>query len=146
MIVFTSVTHNMSSNKRLSRTILFYLGLTAFCIVFDRVYFLFGHGVESPAMLWMFLYPLLAGVIPLSLLWVWIENARAKPWFRLAYNTFNTALAILIVGSALQGVVDIAGTTSPYTFLYPVAGWILYGISLILFGLGLVLGRKHENV
>ncbi len=144
MIVFTSVTHNMTTNKRLSRTILFYLGLTAFCILFDRVYFLFGHGVESPAMLWMFLYPLLAGVVPFSLLWMLVENAREKMFFRSAYNLFNAAMAILIVGSAMQGVIDIAGTTSPYTGYYPIVGWILYSGSFALFALSFLPKKKQS--
>lgn len=128
-----SVTHNMASNKNLSKTLLFYLGLTAFCILFDRVYFIFGHGVESPSMLWMFLYPLLGGVLPFACLWLFIENARTRKLFRLAYNVFNTGMAILIVGSALQGVVDIAGTMSPYTVYFPIIGGVTYGLGVLLF-------------
>ena len=134
----------ISTNQKLRKPLLVYLGLTAFCIVLDRVYFLLGHGVESPYMLWLFLYPLLGGILPLGLAWIFVDHANEVPLFRLAYNAFNTGMATLLLGSVLSGVIEIAGTASPYPPYFLVVGWIVYAGSILLFGSGLLL-RKIES-
>ncbi len=127
------------TNQKLRKSLLVYLGLTAFCIVFDRVYFLVGHGVESVYMLWLFLYPLLGGMIPLTLLWGFVDHATEVPLFRTAYNAFNTGMATLLLGGALSGVIEIAGTASIYPKYFLIVGWIIYALSIVLYLLGLFL-------
>ncbi len=137
-----SVTPKMTTNRKIRKSLLVYLGLTAFCIVFDRVYFLVGHGVESDFMMWMFLYPLLGGMLPLGLLWIFVDHAFEVPFFRIAYNAFNTGMATLMLGSALSGVIEIAGTSSPYPRLFLIFGWIIYAIGILLYGVGLFLRKR----
>jgi len=131
------------TNQKLRKSLLFYSGLTAFCIVFDRVYFLLGHGVESIYMLWLFLYPLLGGLLPLGVLWIFVDHATEVPLFRIAYNAFNTAMATLLLGSALSGVIEIAGTASIYPKYFLLVGWIIYAVSIGLYLLGLFLRKRN---
>jgi len=49
--------------KQLKRTVWGYLLVSAAAVAFDKVYDVYGHGVDSAAMTWMFLYPLLGGAL-----------------------------------------------------------------------------------
>ena len=131
------------TNQKLRKSLLVYLGLTAFCIVFDRVYCLLGDGVESIFVLWLFLCPLLGGRLPLGLLWILVDHATEVPLFRAAYNAFNTAMATLLLGSALSGVIEIAGTASIYPPYFLLVGWIIYTVSIGLYLLGLLLRKRN---
>lgn len=46
-----------------NKTAAVYLAATVFTIIIDRIYAVFGHGVSSRNMSWMFLYPLV-GALP----------------------------------------------------------------------------------
>jgi hypothetical protein len=107
------------------RACLAYSGTSVFCIVFDRVYALFGHGVLSDAMTLMFLYPLLGGVLPCLLLWLLSPGSGRVRGYRLGSNLYHAGLATLILRSALAGVFEIAGTASPYLVFYLGAGVLL---------------------
>lgn len=52
---------------------------------------------------------------------------------RLAFNLFNTGLTSYIVGMILKGILEIAGTSSPYIGIYPMIGMIILGISLFIY-------------
>jgi hypothetical protein len=41
---------------------------------------------------------------------------------RVSYNAYNSGVATLTVASALEGVLEIAGTSSPYTLLLALVG------------------------
>lgn len=109
------------------RVIIVYGGVTAFCILFNALYAQFSHGVDSPWMTFTFLLPLLGGV--------GVYGARAmlgkKPLSRFSYNTFNSGIATLIVGSLLRGVLEIAGAASPYQDVLLSVGIGFLGISVI---------------
>lgn len=109
---------------RMWKTFLVYLALSAFCIVFDQVYALFGHGVRSASMTYMFLYPLTGGAVPFLLLWIGSPK-REIPGFRLLYNIYNSGIAMLTLQSLLTGIMEIAGTSSPYNILFTICGSIL---------------------
>jgi len=127
------------SNKRVRRsrqalkTMLVYLSVSGFCVFFNAVYSLYGHGVSSAAMSLMFLYPLLGGALGFGLVWLTVPAADGLRHYRAVYNLYNSGLATLILGSALQGVLEIAGTTSPYIALYRIAGGVLAGVGLLGF-------------
>ena len=55
------------------------LALAALCVLVDRVYALFAHGIASVYMDFMFLYPLLGGVLVYGLL-AWLAPAVACHW------------------------------------------------------------------
>lgn len=82
-------------------------------------------------MTWMFLYPLVGGVLFYAVLaWRW-PDGREAPGFRLFMNLYNAGIAALTVGSFLRGVLVIAGAESPYAWVLPALGWTLAGLGLV---------------
>ncbi len=118
----------------LRKTVFVYLILTVVTVAVDKIYTLFGHGVHSSAMSLMFLYPLLGGALFYFLLGLLMPQVTTYKIYRLFYNLYNSGIAILTVGSLLKGILEIAGTASPYTFLFTVAGWVgvASGLALLL--------------
>ena len=49
--------------KKFLKTIEIFIMITIFTFIFNKVYGIFGHGVTSPYMTYMFLYPLVGGVL-----------------------------------------------------------------------------------
>ncbi len=94
------------------KTMFVYLALTLFCILFDRVYSYLGHGVFSPFMGFLFLYPLLGGVLPFFLLWRYPPTFSHQPG-RFPYNCWNSGVAALLAGS-----LKMCGTTLAHA-IYP---------------------------
>jgi hypothetical protein len=127
----------LSISSRRSRqplkALLVYLAASAFCVFFSSVYSLFGHGVRSASMTLLFLYPLLGGAFVYLLVWLFCPAPERIRHSRVSFNLYNAGIATLAVGSALQGVFDIAGTSSPYTVFYAAAGWLFVGIGVLLF-------------
>jgi hypothetical protein len=119
--------------RQARKTALVFLAVSLFCIIFDKIYALFGHGVASAFMSLMFLYPLLGGALPFFLLWLFVPRAENVRHYRLLYNCYNSGIAALTVGSTLRGVFEIAGTSSPYSIVFTVCGWTLCSIGLLLF-------------
>lgn len=122
-----------SKTWQMRKTVLVYIVLSLTAIAVDNIYAIFGHGVRSASMSWMFLYPLLGG----SLIYFLMERLAPRvvetAGYRLFCNVYNSGIAILTVGSLLKGILEIAGTTSPYTALFPIIGWIFLVAGVVLF-------------
>ena len=103
------------------RALIAYIGITAFCLLFSSVYNLFGHDVHSPFMTFLFVIPLVAGV-GVAGMRLAMGAADAPRGARYAYHC---AVATLTVASALRGVFDIAGTSSPWLIAYLVTSSVL---------------------
>ena len=106
------------------KTGIVYLLVSLFCFVFGMVYEHFGFGVTSPFMHLAFLIPLLLGALPclaVALNDVIRRNTsqRENP---AALSFLSAGIATLTVGSLFRGALDIYGTSSPLTVVYPVAG------------------------
>lgn len=125
------------------KTIVIYLLLSLIVIAINYVYGLFGHGVHSSAMTWMFLYPLLGGVGLSLLIYRLAPNITQLKGYRLFYNCNNSGIAALTLGSFLKGILDIAGTNSQYIILFYVTGWLFVSGSLILL---FRLAIKHRRI
>ena len=97
------------------------------CAVFGAVYELFSHKVYSHFMICAFVFPLLLGVIPFSLL-----QKRGKPFPAKAAELVHAGVAALTVGSVLQGVLEIYGTSNPLTAVYWTAGGVLVSAGWLL--------------
>jgi hypothetical protein len=124
---------NMKSQlKQLRKTILVYLVLSAAALVVSKVYGIFGHGVDSPAMTWMFLYPLLGGALFYFVIVWFIPGTIKISGYRVFFNSYNSGIAVLTFGSFLKGILEIAGTSSPYTVLFYEAGVLFIASGLIL--------------
>ncbi|MFV0399013.1 MAG: hypothetical protein ACK5LX_00150 [Oscillospiraceae bacterium] len=121
-----------TSRDKLWKYALVQLALAALCIVVTNIYALFGHGVRSGAMDYMFLYPLCMGAIPYSLLALLCSGIQERRCFRAAVNLYNSGIAAFTVGGLLKGILDIAGTASSFQPLFPLAGGILATAGLLL--------------
>ena len=115
------------SEKRYAYVVKAYLLTTVGCAVFGAVYELFSHQVWSRFMIYAFAFPLLLGAIPFFLL-----RKRGKPFPGKAAELVHAGVAALTVGSILQGVLEIYGTSNPLTIAYwavggalTAAGWLL---------------------
>ncbi|KNZ43521.1 hypothetical protein AKG39_00995 [Acetobacterium bakii] len=134
----------MKSKRRSKRnTVIIYLVLSLTAVVINYIYGLLGHGVSSPAMTWMFLYPLLGGALLFFLINVLIPCSSLFAGYRLFFNAYNSGIATLTLGSFLKGILDIAGTSSPYIVLFYGVGWLFISAGLILL---LKLYAKHRKI
>ncbi len=118
---------NPVSEKSYTSVIKTYLLETVGCAIFGAVYELFSHGVWSCFMIGAFAFPLLLGAIPFFLM-----QKRGKPFPRRAAELVHAGVAALTVGSILQGVLEIYGTSNPFMIVYWVAGGTLTAIGWLL--------------
>ncbi|MCO5451312.1 hypothetical protein [Enterococcus faecium] len=96
--------------------------------IFPWIYHHFSHGVTSQALRWVWVIPMVGGAF--LFIFKKILNTFQN---RLAFNLFNTGLTSYIVGMILKGILEIAGTSSPYIGIYPMIGMIILGISLFIY-------------
>ena len=100
---------------------------TVFCALFGAVYELFSHEVWSCFMIGAFAFPLLLGAIPFFLM-----QKRGKPFPGRTADLVHAGVAALTVGSILQGVLEIYGTSNPLTAAYWAAGGVLVSVGWLL--------------
>lgn len=121
-----------------------YLAITVFCIIFNQIYALFGHGVHSPFMTLMFLFPLLGGVLPFLILSLFVNDPYEIKGYRFSYNCYNSGIAALTSASLLHGIFEIAGTDSPYLAPVTFTGWSMVSAAVLLY-LIRIIGRRHKK-
>jgi len=134
-----------NQNWQLRKTGLVYLILSLTAIAVDNIYAIFGHGVSSAAMTWMFLYPLIGGALIYFLIERFIPGVSKATGYRFFYNVYNSGIATLTVGGFLKGILDIAGASSTYIVIFNVIGWLFVAVGLILlanFTLRSIASRK----
>lgn len=111
MILSTSVI----KNKRLKKTLVGYSLLTIFFLVFSRIYESFSFGETSLHMHYLFVVPLVGGII-LAILLKIIPNLA-----RLSLNLWNSAVAVLTAGMLFRGIVNLSGRSTtldqPYWYI-----------------------------
>jgi len=105
----------------------FYLGLSLFCLVFFLIYNRFSHGVHSPYMTYLFLWPLLMGAVPAFLLGFLKEDF---PPGKHEENLYFFGVETLTMSSLLRGILDIAGTASVFQRYLMAAGAFLSAAGL----------------
>ena len=110
-----------------------------FCLLFYMIYNLFSHGVHSPFMTFLFVWPLVLCVIPYAL-FVFMPQIPGPSL--LSALTWNTAAAALTISSLLRGVFDIAGNSSVYQVIMMAAGFVMLFIGLVLYVSGILLLNK----
>ena len=127
MILYTSVTK--IKNKRLKKTLVSYSLLTIFFLAFSRIYESFSFGETSIHMHYLFVVPLIGGII-LALLLKIIPNLG-----RLSLNLWNSAVAVLTAGMLFRGIVNLSGRSTtldqPYWYV-GIAFALLAIVSLFL--------------
>ena len=80
----------------------FYSLLTIFFLAFSRIYDFFSFGESSLHMHYLFVVPLVGGII-LALLLKTIPNLG-----RLSLNLWNSAVAVLTAGTLFRGIVHLS--------------------------------------
>lgn len=128
--MYTSDTSIRTPQKHIRKTTVVYLALSALAVAVNYVYGIFGHGVHSGYMTWMFLYPLLGGAVFYNLMNQAIPGVIRAHSYRAFFNAYNSGIATLTVGSFLKGILYIAGTDSAYTLYFDAAGWLLAGAGI----------------
>lgn len=109
------------------RTAFAYLLATIGVALFGGVYEQFSHGVWSFWMVYAFAFPLLLGALPFSVL-----ALRKRPLPpRHSRQLHHAGVATLTVGSVMQGVLDIYGTTNRLTVVYWVVGIALLALAQV---------------
>lgn len=123
----TSVTK--IKNKRLKKTLVGYSLLTIFFLAFSRIYESFSFGETSLHMHYLFVVPLVGGIIMALLLKI-IPNLG-----RLSLNLWNSAVAVLTAGMLFRGIVNLSGRSTtldqPYWYV-GIAFALLAIVSLFL--------------
>jgi len=130
------------NESQLRKTILTYLIVSAAAVVFDQVYGVFSHGVDSVAMTWMFLYPLLGGTLFYFIVSKLFPHIIHFAGCRVFSNIHNSGIATLTLASLLKGVFEIAGTNSPHLIYYHVVGWGFLAAGLIIL-IVMAANQKH---
>lgn len=130
----------MKKKKNLIR----YLEASVFCAALSLIYQHFSHGIHSPWMSLLFLWPLLLGALPAAL-----ELAGLLPWAntkkdsRIGRKLYRFGIETLICASLLKGILEIAGTGSVYPDLLLALGGVLIAAGTLLFACS-VLGFRHK--
>ena len=133
----TSDTRNerIRSKKNTVRPIIrTYLGVTLVCGLVSLIYESFSFGVYSNYMIFLFLIPLMGGVLPFAT--IRRIDCLNLPR-RIPMNLYHAGIATLIVGSCLQGILEIYGTTSVYIPVYWIVGALLTVFGSIGYFIGL---------
>lgn len=115
---------------RMGKGALCYSLIALFCLVVFIIYNLFSHGVYSPFMTWLFLWPLVLGVLPCLILHLMKRLPRPS---RFAINAYNSGVAAITVSSLLRGIFEIAGTASPLQTGLWIAGLAMAGAGAVFY-------------
>lgn len=137
----------MDDRKR--KNLIWYLEASALCAALSLVYGRFSHGIRSPWMSLLFLWPLLLGAVPAALdIFGLLPGSRPtegrkrtpekRRLERVGRRLHRFGIEAQICASLLNGIFEIAGTDSVYPDVLLgfgaaliAAGFILYVVSQI---------------
>ena len=115
--------------RQAAKTAFIYLLISLFCALFGAVYEMFSHEVYSFYMLYAFTFPLAGGTLP----FLAMSLFRKRYPKTISRNIYHSGIATLTVGSIIQGVLEIYGTTNHLTGLYWLVGVILLFAGIIFY-------------
>lgn len=121
------------NRRKLWKPVYVHAIVAAALVIANLVYSLFSHGIRSAAMVWMFLSPLLGGSLFFLLVKGLFPGINGVRGYRLFFNLHNSGIASLVASAFLRGVLEIAGTASPYPPWIGAVGWMFIGAGLIVF-------------
>ena len=125
MTLFTS---EDKMSQKAQNTTLIYICVSMFCALFGGVYEYFGHGVISFHMIYAFAFPLVLGALFFTI----VGKSSTLPYpCRISASCLHLSVATTTVGSIVQGVLDIYGTTNRLSVIYIVACIILFALSIV---------------
>ena len=110
------------------KAILMYGLSSVFLFIFQFIYHKFGHGVISASLQFIWILPLICG----SFLMI-LNRPLHTLSNRFAFNLYNMGIASIVNGFVLKGILDIAGSDSPYLIYFYIVGLLLFIISIVSF-------------
>lgn len=121
---------DLSIHKKIAgKSLIAYLAIAIFCLIFSVIYEHFSHAVYSVYMEYLCLIPLIGGVLPFLIL-------RLRPSLILPSSIsraiYGSGIAALTIGCCLKGIFDIYGTSSNFIVYYAFGGFLLIGIALVV--------------
>ncbi len=137
-----SILDNEEKKQQIKKTLSVYAVITLFCGFFSWMYEQFSHGVVSDYMIYLFLFPLVGGVLVFAVLGV---IQRWPMPSRFSQNAYHAGIATWTVGSALQGALEIYGTTSGYILVYWIAGAVLAAAGIISYCIMVKRGYRKRT-
>jgi len=121
-----------------------YLLLSICFLLFGAVYEMFSHEVYSLFMTYGFVVPLLGGALPFLWLGVYTMAEYPQP---IAAELYKCGILTLTMGSIVQGILDIYGTTNIWVIFYWTVGSALSVVGLFLYLFHRVyLKRKRKEL
>lgn len=106
-----------------------YLIMSGVFSIFGFIYEQLSHNIYSQYMIYAFLFPLLMGAMIYGIIY---KTETGELLSKLGMNIYNSAILTFTLGSVMQGVLEIYGTTNKLVFYYLIIGTILVIISLII--------------
>ncbi len=116
------------TRRRAKRSAIVGLSLALFCVVFTVIYEHFSHNAASNYMRSMFLMPLFGVALP-ALIGYFTPLHRYLG--RVAFNLWNSGMAVWAVGCLFRGIVNISGRHTSLDKPYWTAGWVFLFLALI---------------
>ena len=93
-------------------------------------------------MVYAFAFPLVLGVLPFATI---AQKTSFKYPSHITASCYHMAIATATVGSILQGVLDIYGTTNDLMLVYIFASSLLFVISITSYIIQLTKIKKHTG-
>ena len=128
-------------NRRCLNTSLTYLIISIFCAFFGAVYEVFSHEVYSYFMLYAFAFPLVGGTFPFLIM----ALVKSKKPQAVSRNLYHSGIATLTLGSIVNGVLEIYGTTNSLMQFYWLVGTAFVATGIIAYLLSIVLRKDIDK-
>lgn len=107
-----------------------YFIITILLILLNYIYSIFSHDVSSNYMTYMFIYPLVLGIV-VNIFILINKNIIKLKSFYIGKSILNYGIAIMVFRNFMKGVFQIAGTDSNYLIYYLYVALMLILVSSI---------------
>lgn len=136
------ISDNKAQQRHFAKTGYIYLLVSLFCVLFGAVYERFSHEVYSGYMIYAFVFPLAGGTLPFISLSRF--GCRHLPGI-LPLNIYNAGIATVTVGSIMEGVLEIYGTTNDLLIFYWYVGLGLTAAGILIYFFGMMTAKKDDG-
>lgn len=133
-----------ATRRRMLRSVIVGGILAVGCVIFTWIYEQFSHGATSPYMRSMFLLPLLGLALPCL---VGLITPLHRFVGRIAFNLWNSGLAVWAVGCLFRGIVNISGRFTELDSIYWIGGGLFLSLALTaqLIHVIVILSKKSRR-
>ncbi|MGE4277520.1 MAG: hypothetical protein AB7E30_10155 [Lawsonibacter sp.] len=119
-----------------------YLVISLLCLLFGAGYEQFSHEVYSGYMVYAFVFPLVGGALPFATMALF--RCQRLPG-RCSMNLYHSGIASFTVGSMMEGVLEIYGTTNELLLVYWYVGAGFAAAGVLLYLLALLVGKERAE-